>query len=225
VAVATDAARSGRGWAVSQVVLVRHGETAWSQTGQHTGVTELPLTEIGERQVAWIRPLLAGRTFGQILTSPREHARATATLLGWGQAETDSDLAEWDYGAYEGRTTAEISTALGRPWRIWTDPLPAGDTPGETLAQVAARADRVLARISPVLRAGHDVALVAHSHILRVLTARWLGAAPGLGAVLALSAGGVCELGQEHDDPVILSWNFSVSGGLSTANLPNLGNS
>jgi broad specificity phosphatase PhoE len=196
---------------MSELVLVRHGETEWSASGQHTGVTDIPLTPAGERQVSQLRPLLDGRSFGLVLTSPRQRARRTAELLGWTNPEVEQDLAEWDYGDYEGRTTEEISAELGRPWRIWTDPVPPGETPGETLAQVAERADRVLARVQPTLRAGRDVALVGHGHDLRVLAARWLGFNPQEGALLALSAGSVSALGYEHDRPVIVYWSLSAA--------------
>src|SRR5262249_60072755 len=126
---------------MSELVLVRHGETAWSASGQHTGVTDIPLTPDGEAQVSRLRPLLEDRIFGLVLTSPRLRARRTAELLGWTNPEVEPDLAEWDYGGYEGRTTAEISAELGWPWRIWTDPLPGGATPGETIEDVAQRAD------------------------------------------------------------------------------------
>jgi broad specificity phosphatase PhoE len=194
---------------MSELVLIRHGETEWSASGQHTGATELPLTTGGERQVSGLRPLLAGYRFGLVLTSPRLRARRTAELLGWAEPTIEPDLAEWDYGGYEGRTTAEISAELGRPWRIWTDPVPAGSTPGETLAQVAQRADRVLARVRPSLQAGEDVALVGHGHDLRVLAARWLGLDPQAGALLALSAGSMSALGYEHGRPVIVYWSLS----------------
>lgn len=196
---------------MSELVLVRHGETAWSASGQHTGVTDLPLTPPGEHQVSWLRPLLERRSFGLVLTSPRLRARRTAELLGWTDPELEPDLLEWDYGGYEGRTTAEISAELGRPWRIWTDPVPAGATPGETLAQVAERADRVLARVQPTLRAGADVALVGHGHDLRVLAARWLGLDPQAGALLSLAAGSMSGLGYEHDRPVIVYWSLSAA--------------
>lgn len=194
---------------MSELVLVRHGETEWSASGQHTGVTDIPLTPAGEHQVSRLRPLLDGHRFGLVLASPRLRARRTAELLGWANPEIEPDLAEWDYGGYEGRTTAEISAELGRPWRIWTDPVPAGATPGETLAQVAQRADRVLARVQPTLHAGQDVALVGHGHDLRVLAACWLGLDPQAGALLALSAGSVSGLGYEHDRPVIVYWSLS----------------
>ncbi|MGH3697722.1 MAG: histidine phosphatase family protein [Pseudonocardiaceae bacterium] len=194
---------------MSELVLVRHGETEWSASGQHTGVTDIPLTPAGEHQVSRLRPVLDGHRFGLVLASPRWRARRTAELLGWASPEIEPDLAEWDYGGYEGRTTAQISAELGRSWRIWTDPVPAGATPGETIAQVARRADRVLARVQPILRAGRDVALVGHGHDLRVLAARWLGLDPQAGALLALSAGSVSGLGYEHDRPVIVYWSLS----------------
>ncbi|MGH3786661.1 MAG: histidine phosphatase family protein [Pseudonocardiaceae bacterium] len=196
---------------MGELVLVRHGETEWSATGQHTGVTDIPLTPDGEIQVVQLRPLLDGHRFGLVLTSPRLRARRTAELLSWPGPEVEPDLAEWDYGGYEGRTTAEISAELGRSWRIWTDPVPAGATPGETPEQVAQRADRVLARVRPTLQAGQDVALVGHGHDLRVLAARWLGLQPQAGALLALSAGSVSGLGYEHDRPVIVYWNLSAT--------------
>lgn len=195
---------------MSELVLVRHGETTWSASGQHTGVSDIPLTPAGEHQVSQLRPLLEERSFGLVLTSPRLRASRTAELLGWTNPEVEPDLAEWDYGGYEGRTTAEISAELGRPWRIWADPVPAGATPGETIDQVAQRADRVLARVAPLLSAGADVALVGHGHDLRVLAARWLGLEPHAGALLALSAGSMSGLGYEHDRPVIVYWSLSA---------------
>ncbi|HEV7449793.1 MAG TPA: histidine phosphatase family protein [Pseudonocardiaceae bacterium] len=176
---------------MSELVLVRHGETMWSASGWHTGVTDIPLTAAGEHQVSQLHPLLDRYCFGLVLTSPRVRARRTAELLGWASPEVEPDLAEWDYGGYEGQTTAEISAALGRPWRIWTDLVPAGATPGETVEQVAERADRVLVRVRPTLGAGRDVALVGHGHYLRVLAARWLGLEPQSGALLSLATGSV----------------------------------
>ncbi|TML98456.1 MAG: histidine phosphatase family protein, partial [Actinobacteria bacterium] len=148
---------------------------------------------------------------GLVLTSPMMRARRTAELLGLPEPEVEADLAEWDYGGYEGRTTAEISAELGRPWRIWTDPVPAGTTPGETIEQVAQRADRVLARVRPVLSQGQDVALVGHGHDLRVLAARWLGLEPQAGVLLGLSAGSLSGLGYEHERPVIAYWSLSAA--------------
>ncbi|HEY2762834.1 MAG TPA: histidine phosphatase family protein [Pseudonocardiaceae bacterium] len=196
---------------MGEVVLVRHGQTVWSRSGQHTGVTDLPLTVEGEEQAHRLRPLFADREVGLVLTSPRRRARRTAELLGWTQAEVEPDLAEWDYGGYEGRMTREISTELGRPWRIWTDPVPPGASPGETLDQVARRADAVLSRVRPALPAGGSIVLVGHGHALRVLAARWLGQPPQTGALLALGAGSVSGLSYEHDQPVINFWNLRPS--------------
>lgn len=196
---------------MTELTLIRHGETEWSASGQHTGVTDIPLTPAGEQQVSRLRPLLDGRRFALVLTSPMVRARRTAELLGLTDLEVDPDLAEWDYGGYEGRTTDEISAELGRPWRIWTDPVPAGATPGETIEQVAQRAERVLAKVGPVLAQGLDVALVGHGHDLRVLAARWLGLDPHAGALLALSAGSLSGLGYEHDRPVIVYWSLSAA--------------
>jgi broad specificity phosphatase PhoE len=195
--------------ATGELTLIRHGETQWSATGQHTGVTDIPLTPVGEQQVSRLRPLLDGHRFGLVLTSPMLRARRTAELLGLADPEVDPDLAEWDYGAYEGRTTDEISAELGQPWRIWTHSVPAGPSPGEDIERVAKRVDRVLARVRPVLAQGQDVALVGHGHNLRVLAVRWLGLEPQAGAWLGLSAGSLCGLGYEHGCPVILYWNLS----------------
>ena len=199
--------RGSRG--LGELTLIRHGETEWSASGQHTGVTDIPLTPTGEQQVGWLRPLLHGDPFALVLTSPMLRARRTAELLGLTDPEVDPDLAEWDYGGYEGRTTDEISAELGQSWRIWTHSVPAGPTPGEAIDQVAKRADRILARIRPVLAQGQAVALVGHGHNLRVLAARWLGLEPQAGALLGLSAGSLSGLGYEHDRPVILYWNLS----------------
>jgi len=195
---------------MTELTLIRHGETEWSASGQHTGVTDLELTAVGERQVSRLRSLLDGRRFGLVLTSPMVRARRTAELLDLTDPKVEPDLAEWDYGGYEGRTTDEISAELGRPWRIWSDPVPAGATPGETIAQVAQRADRVLARVLPVLAQGQDAALVGHGHDLRVLAARWLRLDPRMGALLGLSAGSLSGLGYEHDRPVIVYWSLSA---------------
>lgn len=194
-----------------ELTLIRHGETEWSASGQHTGVTDIPLTPAGEHQVNRLRPLLDGRRFSLVLTSPMLRAKRTAELVGLTDFEVEPDLTEWDYGGYEGRTTDEISAELGRPWRIWTDPVPAGATPGETVQQVAQRADRVLARVKPLLSQGRDVALVGHGHDLRVLAARWLELDPRAGALLALSAGSLSGLGYEHERPVIVYWSLSAA--------------
>jgi probable phosphoglycerate mutase len=181
-----------------QVWLVRHGATEWSATGRHTGRTDLPLTADGEKAAAALRPLLARHRFVLQLASPRQRAWRTAELAGC-SPETDDDLQEWDYGDYEGLTTAQIREQ--RPgWTIWDGPVPGG----ETAAQVAARADNVIARARG---AGGDVILFAHGHFLRVLGARWIGAAPTAGQHLLLGTSAVCVLGYERETPALARWN------------------
>jgi broad specificity phosphatase PhoE len=183
-----------------KLVLVRHGETEWSASGQHTSVTDVPLLESGRRDALRLGERLAGRDFALVLTSPRARARVTAELAGLGdRAQLDEDLAEWDYGEYEGRTTPEIREQ--RPgWSVWTDGVPGG----ETVEQVGERADRVIERASA---AGGDVALFAHGHLLRVLAARWIGLSAVYGGHLALSTGSLSELGFERERRVIWVWN------------------
>ncbi|HEV7622521.1 MAG TPA: histidine phosphatase family protein [Amnibacterium sp.] len=190
-----------------QVVLVRHGETEWSRTGRHTGFTDVDLTEEGERRARAVGPVLAERDFGLVLSSPRRRAVRTAELAGYGdRVETTEDLAEFDYGAYEGLTTPQIHEQ--RPdWDLWRDGTPPGATPGETAGQVRVRVERVLARAQPVLDTGKDVLLVAHGHVLRALGAAWVGLPPDGGANLALSTAGIAELGFEHGKRVIDLWN------------------
>jgi probable phosphoglycerate mutase len=188
--------------ALPLVYLARHGETAWSLSGQHTGRTDLPLTGRGEDQARALGERLHGLVFAKILTSPSQRAVRTCALAGFGAiADTDPDLAEWDYGAYEGRRTAEILTE--RPdWQLFRDGAPGGETP----EQIAARADRVIARI----RAVHGNALVVSSaHISRVLAARWLGLPPSGGRYFMLGTASLSLLGYEHDmtEPVIRLWN------------------
>jgi probable phosphoglycerate mutase len=187
-----------------QLWLIRHGETEWSRSGAHTGKTDLPLTEAGCANALAVGRYLAGRRFALVLISPRQRARETSRLAGFGAAAVvDPDLAEWDYGAYEGRTTDEIRAE--RPgWSIWND----GPLEGETLVQVAARARRVIERATGVTG---DVALFAHGHILRVLAACRVGLPPDGGRVLALDAGSVSVLGWERETPVISRWNLSAS--------------
>jgi broad specificity phosphatase PhoE len=192
---------------MGELVVLRHGETEWSRSGQHTSVTDLPLLPDGEAQARRLGDALAGRSFVEVWVSPRERARRTAELAGLHLTAIVEDLVEIDYGGYEGRTTPEISAELGRPWSIWRDGTIPGATPGETLAEVAARVDRVLARVRPRLDDG-DVALVAHGHVLRVLTARWLGLPPADGALFALPAGSYGILGFEHAREVLTGWGL-----------------
>ncbi|QBJ93110.1 histidine phosphatase family protein [Streptomyces seoulensis] len=194
---------------MGDLLLVRHGETEWSLSGQHTSWTDLPLTEHGEEQARSLAPLLAGRTFALTLTSPLARARRTAELAGLTGTDPEPDLREWDYGGYEGITTVDIHRT--RPdWDLWTDgavPGPEGH-PGESPEQIGARVDRVLARAEKALDADNgDVLLVAHGHVLRVLTARRLGLPPGDGRLFQLATGTVSRLSTEHGRPVIAEWN------------------
>lgn len=191
-------------------MLVRHGETEWSRERRHTGRTDLPLTAKGEEQARSLRKALDGRRFVRTLVSPAERARRTAELAGLPVDGTDPDLWEWDYGGYEGISSAAIREE--RPgWFLWDDGVIPGDAehPGETVEQVGGRADAVLARVRPLLADG-DVALVAHGHLLRILTARWLGLEPASGRLFALGTGTVSALGTEHGRPVITAWNVPV---------------
>ncbi|MGN9757576.1 histidine phosphatase family protein [Streptomyces sp. SD31] len=192
---------------MGDLLLVRHGETEWSRSGQHTSWTDLPLTQAGEEQAKSLAPLLTGRTFSLALTSPLSRAVRTAELAGVTGAVPEPDLREWDYGGYEGVTTAEIHRS--RPdWYLWTDGVPPGPDghPGESPAEVGARADRVLARVDVALLDG-DVVLVAHGHFLRVVTARRLGLPPADGRLFQLATGTVSRLSTEHGRPVIAEWN------------------
>ncbi|WP_435241558.1 histidine phosphatase family protein [Streptomyces cucumeris] len=206
---------------MSELVLIRHGETEWSRSGKHTSWTEQPLTARGEEQARALRPLLAGRTIGLVLVSPLGRAAHTARLAGLDSAQTEPDLHEWDYGGYEGITTPEIHRT--RPdWNLWTDGVAPGDAehPGESPEQIGARVDRVLARIAPALEGNAtdgmatdgtgdrgDVVLVAHGHVLRVLTARRLGLPPSAGALFRLDTATLSRLGTEHGRPAVVAWN------------------
>lgn len=182
------------------MILVRHGETEWSRSGQHTGVTDLGLTETGREQARQVAGLLQGRRAGLVLTSPLRRSRETCELAGLGPvAEVDGNLCEWDYGELEGRTTDEIQTE--RPgWTIWSGDVPGGETPTE----VAQRADAVIRRARGV---DGDTICFAHGHILRVLAARWIGLPPVAGSLLALGTASISELGWEHSSPVVARWN------------------
>jgi probable phosphoglycerate mutase len=185
------------------ITLARHGETAWSLAGRHTGLTDLPLTERGERNARRLGGRLAGLTFARVFTSPLVRASRTCELAGFGGAATvDADLVEWDYGEYEGTTSAEIRKK--RPdWDLFRDGCPGGETP----QQVGARADRVIVRIRA---AGGDVLAFSSGHFIRVLAARWVGSdVPALGRKFMLTTASLSALGYEHDltNPVIRLWN------------------
>jgi broad specificity phosphatase PhoE len=196
---------------MGDLILVRHGETEWSRTGKHTGRTDVPLTPAGEAAAAALAPMLAQRDITAVFTSPARRALATAALAGLDNAKVDPDLWEWDYGGYEGLTTAQIREQ--RPgWYLWRDGVIPGDAehPGETVDQVGQRVDRVLRRVAPLLDSG-NVALVAHGHVLRVLTARYLRLEPSAGRLFQLDTGTISTLAGEHDEPVIASWNVPPS--------------
>ena len=184
----------------NRIWLVRHGETEWSKSGQHTGRTDIPLTAMGERQGQALGRTLAGRHFALVLTSPLARARETCRLAGLASAAQPSDdLLEWDYGLYEGRTTAEVR-AEQPGWSIWTTPMPKG----ETVEQVGERTRRVIERVAAV---DGDVALFAHAHVLRILTACWIGLPPIHGRSLTLGTASLSVLGYERQTRVIEVWN------------------
>ena len=196
---------------MGDLILLRHGETEWSLADKHTGRTDIPLTPHGEAAAAALAPLLARRHIVAAFTSPARRAVTTAALAGLAHAKPDPALWEWDYGGYEGLTTAQIlQTKPG--WYLWRDGVIPGDAehPGETVEQVGERTDRVLRQIAPLLADG-DVALVAHGHVLRVLTARYLRLEPTGGRMFRLDTGTLSTLGTEHDEPVITSWNVPPS--------------
>jgi broad specificity phosphatase PhoE len=192
---------------MGELILLRHGETEWSLAGKHTGRTDVPLTARGEAAASAVAPLLAGHDIVAVFTSPARRAVNTASLAGLAEAQPYPDLWEWDYGGYEGLTTEQIQE-LHPGWYLWRDGVIPGDAehPGETLHQVAQRVDRVLSRVTPFLDDG-DVALVAHGHVLRVLTARYLRLDPSDGRLFRLDTGTVSTLYAEHGEPVIWTWN------------------
>ncbi len=188
-----------------RIVIVRHGETEWSELGQHTSVTDLPLVEAGRERARALREPLARLELTLVLSSPLQRARETCELAGLGdRMEIDDDLREWSYGEYEGKTTPEIRET--RPdWVLWRDGCPGGESP----AEVQDRADRVLQRLRG---AEGDAAAFAHGHVLRVLAARWIGLEVAGGARLKLGAGTISELGFERDTEVIELWNWGPDG-------------
>ncbi len=186
----------------ARMVLLRHGATEWSRSGQHTGRTDIPLLEEGCKQAKKAGELLRAHGFTRftlVLASPLRRAEETCGLAGF-ESQVDPDLMEWDYGAYEGLTSAEIRE-LRPGWNLWEDGVP----DGETLTDVARRADRVIERVRSV---EGDTLCVAHGHLLRVLAARWLGLPPVAGRLFVLRAGAVCVLGWELEFPVVEVWNL-----------------
>ena len=195
--------RRGMSTTTNDVWLIRHGETEWSRTGQHTGLTDLPLTDTGRRTARALAPVLARQSFAVALTSPLQRARETCELAGLGDGvQIDPDLLEWNYGKYEGLTTAEIhERAPG--WLLFTDGAPGGERPDD----VGRRVDRVIARARA---APGDVAMFAHGHVLRVLAARWLGWPVAAGRHFLLDTGTVNVLSAYHEAPAIKHWNAAV---------------
>jgi probable phosphoglycerate mutase len=185
---------------VPEIVLIRHGETEWSRDGRHTGRTDIPLTDTGRREAELVGEWLAGRTFARVLTSPLGRALETCRLAGLGdRAEPREELLEWDYGEYEGMTTPQIRER--RPdWYLWRDGCPGG----ESAADVGRRVDGLVAELR---EADGDAAVFAHGHVLRVLTARWLGLDPEKGALFALATATLSALGWERETAVIRVWN------------------
>jgi probable phosphoglycerate mutase len=184
------------------IYLARHGETAWSLTGQHTGLTDLPLTEHGERNARHLGERLKGLRFDTVFTSPLQRAARTCELAGFkSAAEVDHDLVEWNYGDYEGRRTVEIlKTNPG--WQLFRDGCPGGESP----AQIGARADRVINRVRAI---EGDVLIFSSGHFLRVFAARWLGLEPAAGKFFLLNTASLSEVSYEHNrsQPVIRLWN------------------
>ncbi|MBI3473091.1 MAG: histidine phosphatase family protein [Candidatus Solibacter usitatus] len=184
----------------AELWLIRHGETEWSRSGAHTGRTDVPLTPEGEEHARVLGSRLSGRRFALVLSSPLRRALDTSRLAGFGDAvRIAGELREWDYGEYEGRTTADIRKETPG-WSIWTGGAPGG----ETVEQVAGRARRV---IEQAAGAGGDVALFGHGHLLRVLAACWMGLEPAAGRLLALGTGSISVLGYERETRVIVRWN------------------
>ncbi|MEH1126766.1 histidine phosphatase family protein [Micromonospora sp. CPCC 206061] len=185
---------------MGDIVLVRHGQTEWSLGHRHTSYTDIELTPDGERQARDLADRLAGWPFATVLSSPRKRALRTAELAKLAVTAVDDDLAEWNYGDYEGVTTDEIHRTRDPRWNLWTDGAPRGESP----EQVGARLDRVLAHAKTF---DGDVAIVGHAHALRVLGARWVGLPPSGGGLLRLDTATLSVLGHEHGRPVILRWN------------------
>jgi probable phosphoglycerate mutase len=184
----------------TRLVLARHGETAWSKSGQHTGRTDIPLTDVGREQARRLGTALAGRSFSRVLTSPLARASETARIAGFtSDVVVDPELQEWDYGVYEGRRRVDIA-AEEPGWTVWSRPI----TGGESLAELGARADRVIDRLLPI---GGDVLVFSHGHFLRVLAARWIEAPPLLASRLELATATISELGWETDRRVVEIWN------------------
>jgi broad specificity phosphatase PhoE len=184
--------------------LVRHGETEWSLDGRHTSWTDIPLTDHGRQRAEELREFLAGRKFEAVFVSPRQRARETCEIAGYGDAAVvDDDLQEWNYGESEGKTTAEMRKLHGPTWSVWTDPI----IGGESVDEVGIRADAMIAGSLAAVPVGGSVALFAHAHILRILAARWIGLPAAGGRLFGLGTGSVSVLSFERETRVISRWN------------------
>jgi broad specificity phosphatase PhoE len=189
---------------VTELWLVRHGETEWSLDGRHTSWTEIPLTERGRERAKWLRKALAGKKFAAVFVSPRQRARETCEIAGYGDvAVIEDDLQEWNYGESEGKTTQQMREKYGPQWSVWTDPI----IGGETVEQVGERAEKMIAKSLAAVPSGGAVALFAHAHILRILAARWISLPAAGGKSFALGTGSVSVLGFERETRVISKWN------------------
>jgi len=192
----------------TELWLIRHGETEWSLSGAHTSRTDIPLTEHGRKRAEELRDYLAGTQFAAVFTSPMQRARETCAIAGFGDvAVVDEGLREWDYGVYEGKTTAEIRAKIPG-WSVWKDEI----VDGETVEHVGERADGVIQRALAAAPSGGRVALFAHAHILRILAARWIGLEADGGRMLVLGTGSVSVLGWERETRVIEAWNRGFEG-------------
>jgi broad specificity phosphatase PhoE len=195
--------------ATRELWLVRHGETEWSLDGRHTSWTDIPLTEQGRERAKWLRKVLAGKEFAAVFVSPRQRARETCEIAGFGdEAVVEDDLQEWNYGESEGKTTQQMRAIHGPQWSVWTDPI----IGGETVEHVGERADAVIAKSLGAMPSGGRVALFAHAHILRILAARWIGLPADAGKSFALGTGSVSVLGFERETRVISRWNHFEEG-------------
>jgi len=197
-------ARTGHNERMGEIVVIRHGQTEWSANGRHTSTTDLDLTADGERQARELTRAFTTSAFVAVISSPRKRAQRTAELADLIVTDVDNDIAEWNYGKYEGLTTEQIR-AEDPDWDLWTGGCPDGESP----EQVTIRLDRFLSKLRPMLALG-DVAVISHGHASRSLTARWLGEPVTLGARLSLDTGTISVLGHEHEREAIKSWNAAL---------------
>ena len=206
-----------------EIWLIRHGETEWSLSGQHTSTSDIALTEHGRQRAVELKEYLNGRKFAAVLTSPMSRAKETCAIAGYGDvAQVDENLMEWNYGESEGKTTKQMREKYGPTWSVWTDPI----VGGEAVEQVGERADKVIARAMEAIAASsgsenpdperpklNSVALFAHAHILRILAARWIGLPATGGRLFGLGTGSVSVLGFERETRVISKWNRGFEEG------------